>query len=104
MSDNPVPAVFIDDLLQDSYAAISHYLHAIGDGLVVGGTFVWEGAGGLYLRTDNVNNHQQTYGVLAAALRALRDYMGVGGVGFGAAWFNIFDGGVEVGIGAIGSP
>lgn len=104
MSADPVPAVYIDEMLQDAYVAVIRHVHTFGDGLLAGGEFVWNGPGGMVLRTANANNRQQTYGVLAAALRALHDWMSGrgGGRGFGAADFNVYDGGVEVGMGAIG--
>ena len=52
----------------------------------------------LYMR--NANNHQQTWGVVGAAIGALQDYMNQNG--FGQATFNVFDGGTEVGVGKIG--
>ena len=76
------------------------YIENAGDRLVSDGTFTWTGPGGMLLKTENFNNHQQTYGVLAAALSALHDYMST--VSFGPANFNIFDGGIEVAQGAIG--
>ena len=100
MHDVPVPAILIDDLLQEAYTAISQHVHAFGDGLLHGGTFAWQGAGGMFLTTENSNNHQQTYGVLMAALKALHEFMSQRG--FGAAYFSIFDGGREVGMGAVG--
>ena len=57
-------------------------------------------ANGVELETWDSNNHQQTWGVLGAALEALDDYMRVRG-GYGAAQFTILDGQNEVGVGRL---
>ena len=48
----------------------------------------------------NANNHQTTWGVLGAAVEALRECMRVNGWGVGR--FGIWDGGIEVGGGGGG--
>lgn len=53
------------------------------------------------LRIINTNNHQLTWGVLGAAIDALRDYMSQAVTGPGESWFSIFDGQNEVGMGTI---
>ena len=53
------------------------------------------------LHVENANNHQLTWGVLAAALGALRDYV-VTQNGGGPGTFEIFDGENQVGKGTIG--
>ena len=61
----------------------------------------------------NSNNHQTTWGVMGEAVGALLDWIdgGVGGqaeggsggvAGPGAAFFGIWDGGREVGVGQVG--
>ena len=53
--------------------------------------------------TVNANNHQQTWGVLGAAIAALASYMQEGvEAGPGSAYFVIFDGENEVGVGMVG--
>lgn len=73
-----------------------------GDGLIFDGQFNWAGAAGLMLKTANANNHQQTWGVLAAALEALLEFMRQNQMVAGAAIFSIFDGRNLVGLGSIG--
>lgn len=67
---------------------------------MVGGGYVLDGDNGLALMTWNTNNHQQTYGVVGAAVSALMDFMRERGAG--EASFSIFDGGREVGAGVLG--
>lgn len=55
---------------------------------------------GISFSTSNSNNHQQTFGVLAAAIEAIKGYMTQNY--FGRATFYIFDGNSEVGKGEIG--
>ena len=51
----------------------------------------------------NAANHQQTWGVLAAAVEALEGaMMWGGGMGPGCGYFLVFDGGREVGVGVLG--
>lgn len=47
-----------------------------------------------------MNNHQTTWGVLAAALEAVKYYMGV--FGYGEVGFGIWDGENQVGEGHLG--
>ena len=72
-----------------------------GDGLIADGQFNWAGAAGLVLRTANANNHQQTWGVLGAALDALGAFTQQNQMVAGAAIFSIFDGMNMVGLGSI---
>ena len=90
-------AVF--DLRSDAYDALNRHIENRGDGIVQGGTLVWKSITGISIRTWNTNNHQQTYGVLAAALCAVADYMR--SQYFGAITFWIFDGTNEFGKGVI---
>ena len=55
---------------------------------------------GVEFHSWNTNNHQQTYGVLGAAVEALRDFMSERGI-VGASWW-VYDAGTEVGAGTIG--
>lgn len=72
-----------------------------GDGLLPAGVFDYSGDGGLNVYTVNTNNHQQTYGVLGAAIEGLSHWMIMTGE-YGAAHFVIFDGANEVGQGTLG--
>ncbi|KAA6406477.1 MAG: hypothetical protein FRX48_09748 [Lasallia pustulata] len=108
----------IPTLLADAQSAIATHIRDFGDGLITGGFWEWSaGPGGLVLNAMNANNHQTTWGVLGAAVGALMDWIekgavarggevggvggGVGG-GPGAAYFEIWDGGIEVGVGQVG--
>lgn len=70
-----------------------------GDLVIPGGGVSYDSITGVSFSTSNSNNHQQTYGVLAAAIEALKDYMGRNY--YGKATFYIYDGFSEVGQGKI---
>lgn len=72
----------------------------MGDGLIAGGVFMWQGYGGHALRMENSNNHQQTMGVIAAALGTLMDFM-ITQNAYGVQIFTVGDGPNEVGKGVI---
>lgn len=87
------------DLLNDLYTHIIDRIVILGDGIISGGSWAYNQAG-LALRGRNANNHQTTWGVLAAAIDALMDYMG--STGFeGACTFVIHDGTHQVGTGTL---
>lgn len=90
----------VESLLSAAYDEIVANLNVHGDGLVAGGIFQKLGAGDIVLCTMNSNNHQLSYGVLGAALSALKAYMSQ--YYYGAASFTINDGMVEVAKGMIG--
>ena len=73
-----------------------------GDGVLLGGELDYLAPDeGVEFHAWNTNNRQQTYGVLRAAVEALRDFMGEKGVV--GANFYVYDGvGTEVGAGTIG--
>ena len=71
-----------------------------GDIVIPGGGVEYNSITGVSFSSSNSNNHQQTYGVLAAAIEALKDYMGRNY--YGKATFYIFDGISEVGLGKVG--
>lgn len=72
-----------------------------GDIVIPGGGVKYESlSSGISFVTENSNNHQQTYGVLAAAIDALMDYMSRNY--YGSASFHIYDGVNEVGLGKVG--
>ena len=50
----------------------------------------------------NANNHQTTWGVLGAAVNALLGWVDGGAGGGAAAYFEIWDGVNEVGVGQMG--
>lgn len=72
------------------------------DGYVAGGRFDWPGNEKLVLRAWNTNNHQLTYGVLAAAAQALQVW--AWGDGWGLLKFDIYDGTTKVGKGIVEIP
>lgn len=65
----------VKGLLETAYNAIMLRLNNIGDGPVSSGYFRIGGEEGIELQIRNANNHQQTWGVLGAAIGALQDYM-----------------------------
>lgn len=79
---------------------MGNYIALHGDGVIPGGEFQF-GGGGFCWYSININNHQQTYGVVMVALRALLDFMGAHHE-FGMATFKIYDGNNQVGQGVFG--
>ena len=88
-------------LLSDAYSKIVLEMAQVGDEVIPEGVFDYSGDGGLNVYTINTNNHQQTYGVLGAAIEGLSHWMITKGE-YGAAHFIIFDGENEVGQGTLG--
>ena len=89
-------------MLTDAYNAVVRHIADFGDGLVTGG--VWSYADlGIRIAFQNTNNHQQTWGVIGAAMSALLDYTYyMKRIALPAAvTFQVFDGGNEVGFGWI---
>ena len=71
------------------------------DNPLVGGGYYWGlPRSAYYINVSNANNHQVTYGVLRAAVAALRDYMAQEGE-YGTLVFDIWDGVNQVGRGTI---
>lgn len=91
----------VADLLSDALDSLTRWVQNHGDGNIHGGMFIWKSVRGVTLTTMNTNNHQQTYGVLAAAISALANYMTENT--FGQVTFSIFDGNNKVGTGSITS-
>lgn len=88
------------DLLNQAYLDTLGHMHVLGENaLIPHGTFTQTGAQNLVFTAENANNHQITWGALCEAIEALASYMG--NAGFGRAWFMIFEGGNEVGVGSI---
>lgn len=79
---------------------VAQYIHQMGDAVISRGAVEFYGGNGVFFKSWNVNNHQQTWGVLAAAIAALKDYMSHNY--YGGASFSIFDGSNEVGEGTVG--
>lgn len=64
--------------------------------------FNWYGGQGRALSVIDAANHQCTWGVLGAAVRALGEYMREGERGVGGCYFIISDGMREVALGTLG--
>lgn len=64
----------VDDFLDSIGAVIRNEIRTAGDSLIPGGLITYQNAG-LLLRSQNANNHQQTWGVLGSGVSALSDYM-----------------------------
>lgn len=90
-------------LLKNAAEDIQARIARNGDGLVSGGIYMFDWKMEKYdcqLYCANSNNHQQTWGVLNAAIGAVWGYM-LDKNNIGTARFTIFDGGNEVGRGSI---
>ena len=96
----PVAANIVMPMILQARAAILLRITQVGDAVFPGGLFSWLGGNGHVLRTQNSNNHQMTYGVVAAALTAVIDYMQTENA-FGVGSFTIYDGANEVAKGTI---
>lgn len=94
-----IPGNGIMVLLNTAYNSVMDVLQAHGDGLLAPGGALWQ-TNGLMMRAHNSNQHQTSWGVMGAAIVALRDYMSRNG--WAAATFNIYDGAHEVGAGVLG--
>ena len=64
----------VEDLLDAAGAAVNDHIYTAGDGVIPEGVIEYRSSG-LILLSQNSNNHQQTWGVLGAAISALTDYM-----------------------------
>ena len=94
-----IPESVILHILRTGIEYIADYIGVMGDGMVPNGGVVWPGPDHVSLVTWNLNNHQTTWGVLGAALEAVRECMSLNG--YGGARFSINDGPHEVGAGAL---
>ena len=90
----------IQSLLETLSDYIETHIAQAGDGVLTTGEIEFYADNGVEFHSWNTNNHQQTYGVLGAAVEALRDFMGERGI-VGASWW-VYDAGTEVGAGTIG--
>lgn len=104
--ESVIPADVLQQLLGEAFTAILNHMQDHGDDLVHAGVFSFfgpavNGHAGCSLHVWNTDNHQITWGVLGAALRALWEYMYANGK-YGGASFEVFDGFHEVALGVIG--
>lgn len=102
-----IPANSLNQLLGEAFVAILNQVQESGDRVIPAGVFSWVGPAvdghvACALHAWNAENHQFTWGVLGAALKALWDYMYTNGK-FGAADFEVSDGANMVGLGFIGA-
>lgn len=95
-----LPEHVVVPMLNAASIYVQQALLGLGDRVIPGGATDYIGPSLMMFRTWNTNNHQQTYGVLLAAIAALRNYMS--GHQYGSATFTIFDGVHEVAAGMIG--
>ncbi|KAA6412510.1 MAG: hypothetical protein FRX48_03501 [Lasallia pustulata] len=95
----PVGAIL--QFLNDAYNVLTSHIRAAGDGVIAAGRWDLE-VNGIGLSTVNTNNHQQTYGVLGAAVEGLSRFFYENQERGAGVYFYIFDGGVEVGQGSLG--
>lgn len=89
----------VSNVLNAAAGYMEDAIRQYGDIVIPGGGVKYNLITGISFSTSNSNNHQQTYGVLAAAIEALKDYMGQNY--YGKATFYIYDGFSEVGRGKI---
>lgn len=101
MTSSRIASKVILDLIDDAYTNVMGHLSFHEDSVIADGKFFWAGKSGVNVHTVNVGNHQQTWGVLGAALFALGDFMFRIGMEAGACYFTIIDENNQVGRGAI---
>lgn len=105
----PVSWNAIQDCLERAFDRTQAKIKTGGDRLILGGFFFWgdePDTKGVYLHTQNVYNHQQTWGVLGVAISALQDFSRTAdGVGIPPrnVGFRITDGVHTVGTGDLAS-
>ena len=87
------------NILHDAYQNLMTFMIERGDGVMVSGSYDWPPSEPV-LRITNANNHQTTWGVMAAAIYALADWMHTEST-FGGGFFDIYDGQNQVGTGTI---
>lgn len=96
----------IENLFGGAEDDARQHLRPNGDGVISGGTFKFSKSG-LEMFIHNSNNHQVTWGVLDATLRALTEYFDEirfkDGAQPGSVVFVVHDGKNEVATGAIGT-
>lgn len=93
------PGSAVLNLINTAFTTLMQHLQQAGDGVIPQAYFNMEGANNMELYVANANNHEQTYGVLAAAMWALRNY--INRFGSGEVIFKIYDGANQVAQGSI---
>ena len=97
---NTIAQDIVLSLLHSAADSILSHISIYGDSLIPNGAFQWLGENGISVTTINTNNHQQTWGVLCAAIIAMEDFVHTLGDGVECV-FTICDGVNEVGKGTI---
>ena len=97
---NTIAQDIVLSLLHAAADSILSHISIYGDSIIPNGAFQWLGQNGISVTTINTNNHQQTWGVLGAALIAMQDFVQTMGFGVECV-FTICDGVNEVGKGTI---
>ena len=87
-------------MLDQAYQNIIQTIANNHDGIIGTQGFRWLGAQATTLVAQDANNHQLTWGVLGAALSAVKDFMNSNGE-WGTVTFDIFDGDNQTGQGSI---
>ena len=92
----------IQNLLTFTLTQLDGWIQNQGDGVIVSGRYEGVVPGNSFgLGMRNANNHQLTYGVVQAAIAALKSYMSQEN-NYGWVLFEIWDGDNQVGVGALG--
>lgn len=94
----------VDDFLDSIGAVVKELIRTRGDIVIPGGMATYQ-APGMTMISKNANNHQQTWGVLGAAISALSEYMlAQKGRGYSpsSVAFLIYDGPNQVGSATFG--
>lgn len=87
-------------MLSDALEQVNTHIATHGDGVVPEGAFDYQALGFSWYSV-NVNNHQQTFGVVGQAIDALITFM-LNYSSYGMAQFSIYDGDNHVGTGTLG--
>lgn len=92
----------VPHMLTDAYNTVVRQIADVGDGLIPKGIWSYTGFG-VRIVFQNANNHQQTWGVIGAAMSALLDYTYyMKRIETPAAiTFGVYDGPHQVGFGSI---
>lgn len=91
-------ALDVSNLIDNSITNIKNHINSVGDGVIgkpygqLIGSSLYPTQIYLELTASDANNHNLTYGVLGAALEAVKDYMSLPSVHLGLVKFKIYDG------------
>ena len=88
-------------MLDRAISDIRNHINIHQDGEIGDNGFRRLGGDALTLTANDANNHHLTWGVLGAALEAVKNYMSQSDNRFGMVYFSIFDGENQTGHGSI---